>query len=61
MMSQGNSTEISKSRLSYLYKSIEKEGNHPNPSDKKNVTLITKVDLKKTLSLNLEINQTYKY
>lgn len=50
MMSQGNSTEISKSRLSYLYKSIEKEGNHPNPSDKKNVTLITKVDLKKNLA-----------
>lgn len=43
---QGNSTEIPKPRSSYLYKSIEKEGNLSNPSSKKNVTLITKLDLK---------------
>lgn len=47
MISQGNSTEMSKSRPSYLYESIEKEGNHSNSSDKKNLSLITKPDLKK--------------
>lgn len=46
MISQGNSTEISKFKSFYLYKSVEKEGNRPNSSDKKNVTLITKLDLK---------------
>lgn len=43
-ISQGNSMEMSMSRPSYLYESTEKEGNHPNSSDKKNRPLITKLD-----------------
>ena len=47
LISQGNSTEMSKSSPSYLYESIEKEGNRPNSSDKKNMSLITKLGLTK--------------
>lgn len=49
MISQGNSMEMSKSRTSYLYKSIEEEGNLPNPS----ILLQEECNIKKTGFKNL--------
>lgn len=42
MISQGNSTEVSKPSSSYLYKGTE-EGNLSDPSNKENVTATMKL------------------